>query len=238
MNTKYVLITLVLFVAVLLSGCNPTLKVGDLQTESQTVAGDGAESVRVEINLGAGDLHVSGGAEQLLEADFTYNVARLQPQVKYAAGALTVRQPEIPGMPDLVNITDFRNEWDLRLHDGTPLSLALNLGGSNSDLRLAGLALTRLDVNMGAGTSTLDLTGDWKRDLEVSVDSGAANISVRLPQNVGVRVEVDAGPTVVDAPDMTKNGNVYTNAAYGVSPVTLRIEMDAGIGWINLDVVE
>ncbi len=238
MNSKNVLIALILFVAVLLSGCNPTLRVGDLQTESQAVAGDGAQSVRVEINLGAGDLLVRGGAEKLMEADFTYNVARLKPQVKYTSGNLSVRQPEIEGMPNLVNISDFRNEWDLRLHDGTPLSLTLNLGGSNSDLRLAGLALTRLDVNMGAGTSTLDLNGDWARDLDVTVDSGAANISVRLPQNVGVRVEVDAGPTVVDAPDMTKNGNVYTNAAYGVSPVTLNVKMDAGIGWINLDIVE
>lgn len=30
MNRKNVLITLILLVAVLLSGCNPTLKVGDL----------------------------------------------------------------------------------------------------------------------------------------------------------------------------------------------------------------
>jgi predicted small secreted protein len=238
MNTKNVLIALVLFVAVLLNGCNPTLKVGDLQTESQAVEGDGAESVRVEISLGAGDLHVRGGAEKLLEADFTYNVARLKPQVKYASGTLTVRQPEVPGMPNLINVGDFRNEWDLRLHDGTPTSLSVNLGGSNSYLHLAGLALTRLDVNMGAGTSTFDLNGDWAHDLDVTVDSGAANISLRLPQNVGVRGEVDAGPTVVDAPDLTRNGNVYTNAAYGVSAVTLSVKMDAGIGWINLDVVD
>lgn len=72
----------------------------------------------------------------------------------------------------------------------------------------------------------------------LAVDSGAANITVRLPQDVGVRVEVDAGPTVVDAPDLTKNGNVYTNDAYGAADVTLNVKMDAGIGWINLDVVD
>lgn len=238
MNTKHLLIALMLFAIVLLSGCNPTVKVGDFQTESQAVEGDGAESVSVEISLGAGELRLTGGAEKLLEADFTYNVARLKPQVKYAAGTLAVRQPEVPGMPSLAGIRDFRNEWDLRLHDGTPMSLSVDLGGSNSDLRLAGLALTRLDVNMGAGTSTLDLDGDWMHDLNVAIDSGAANIIVRLPQNVGVRVEVDSGPTIVDAPDMIKNGNVYTNAAYGVSAVTLNVKMNAGIGWISLDVIE
>ncbi|MCC7018003.1 MAG: hypothetical protein IT564_12480, partial [Rhodospirillales bacterium] len=62
--------------------------------------------------------------------------------------------------------------------------------------------------------------------------------SVRLPKDVGVRVEVDAGPTLVDAPGLTQDGNVYTNAAYGVSAVTLQIKMQAGIGWINLAVAE
>ena len=33
-----------------------------------------------------------------------------------------------------------------------------------------------------------------------------------------------------------KNGNVYTNAAYGVSDVTMQIDMEVGIGQLNLDV--
>jgi len=238
MTTGRSLIVLILFITVLLSGCNPTLKVGALQTESQTVARGDAESVRVEINFGAGDLHVQSGAEQLMQADFTYNVARLQPQVQYTAGTLSVRQPEVPGMPTLGSITDFRNEWNLRLSDQTPLDMRLDIGAGNSELQLAGLPLTRLDVKLGAGTSTLDLNGAWAHDLAVAVDSGAANITVQLPKDVGVRVEVEAGPTVVDAPGLTKNGNVYTNAAFGVADVTLNIKMDAGIGWINLDVVE
>jgi hypothetical protein len=141
-------------------------------------------------------------------------------------------------MPNLANIGDFRNEWDLRLHDGTPLDLRLEIGGGTSDLSLAGLPLTSLAVNLGAGASTLDLSGNWAHDLNVAIDSGAANISVRLPQDVGVRVEVDAGPTIVNAPGLTKNGNVYTNAAHGISDVTLNVKMDAGIGLISLDVVE
>lgn len=238
MKTRFVWIGLVLLGVLLLAGCNPGLGVGALRTESRTVELRNDAAMRVDINFGAGDLRLAGGADKLLEADFTYNVARLKPEVKYTAGALVIRQPEARGLPDLRNITDFRNEWDVRLYDETPMALKVNVGGGTSDLRLADLSLTRLDLSLGAGTSTLDLNGDWARDLDVTVDSGAANISVRLPQNVGVRVEVDAGPTVVDAPDMTKNGNVYTNAAYGASNVTLRIKMDAGVGWINLDVVE
>lgn len=222
----------------LLAACSPQARVGALRTESQSVELDDSESVRVEINFGAGELDLTGGAAKLLEADFTYNVAMLRPEVAYTDGTLVVRQPETRGLPDLRNITDFRNEWDLRFFDEMPMSLKVNVGGGISNLRLAGLSLTRLDLNLGAGSSTVDLGGDWARDLDVTLDTGAADSTVILPRDAGVRVEVDAGPTKIDARGLTQAGNVYTNAAYGVSEVTVHVTVEAGIGWLNLEVEE
>jgi hypothetical protein len=238
MTTNHRLITFVLLAALLLAACNSEVRVGALQTESQSVELGDAESIRVEINFGAGDLDLTGGADKLLEADFVYNVARLKPEVKYTSGTLVVRQPETNGLPDLRDITDFRNEWKLRLNDETPIDLKVIVGGGTSNLQLAGLALARLDVSLGAGQSTLDLNGDWARDLDVAIDAGAADLTVRLPSDVGVRVEVDRGPTAIDASGLTQDGNVYTNAAYGVSEVTLHIHVEAGIGVMNLEVEE
>jgi hypothetical protein len=229
------LLLVVLFAAVLLAGCAPRARVGDLRTESESVELGDAEAVRVEIEMGAGDLEVTGGAQDLLQADFTYNVAVLKPEVEYADGTLVVRQVDVGGLPVLQGITGFRNEWDLRLNDGVPIDLRLNMGAGNSDLRLAGLALTGLNVDLGAGISTIDLTGDWSNDLQATIETGAADLTVRLPRDVGVLVEVEAGPTAVSAPDLTQNGNVYTSAAYGVSDVTLRIVMEPGIGLIRLE---
>lgn len=222
--------------ALMLAGCATRARVGELQNESQSVELGDASSVSVEINFGAGDLQVTGGAEKLLEADFTYNVAKLKPEVAYADGKLSVRQPGVKGLPILQDITDFRNEWGLRLSDEVPMDLSVIVGGGSSDLQLAGLQLTRLDVNQGAGMSTIDLSGGWKRDLDVSIDTGAADITVRLPKDVGARVEVEAGPTAIEATGLRREGNVYTNNAYGVSDVTLNVAMKAGIGRINLEV--
>jgi hypothetical protein len=238
MNTRPLLLALILFAALSLASCNSDLRVGALQTESQSVELGDAESVHVEINFGAGDLDLTGGAEKLLEAGFVYNVARLKPEVKYTSGTLVVRQPETNGLPDLRDIADFRNEWDLRLNDETPIDLRVIVGGGSANLQLAGLSLARLDVSLGAGQSTLDLNGDWVRDLDVTIDTGAADLTVRLPSDVGVRVEVDRGPTAIDASGLTQDGNVYTNAAYGVSEVTLHIHVEAGIGVVNLEVEE
>jgi len=238
MKTINFAIAPVLFAALLLAGCSSEARVGALRNESQSVELGNAETVRVEIDYGAGDLQVAGGAEKLLEADFTYNVARLKPEVEYADGTLVVRQPETRGIPVLPGITGFRNEWDLRFNDEAPMELQMNMGAGTSDLQLTGLSLIKLDISLGAGISTIDLSGDWERDLDVAIDSGAADITVRLPGEVGVRVEVEAGPTAIEALGLRREGNIYTNDAYGLSEVTLRVNVEAGIGRINLEVEE
>ena len=100
------------------------------------------------------------------------------------------------------------------------------------------LGKTGLDVSLGAGESTIDLSGNWTRDLDVTVDAGAGSIQMRLPSNVGVRVEVDTGLGSVDAFNLKKDGNVYTNDAYATSDVTLDVMLKAGLGEIDLEVVE
>jgi hypothetical protein len=209
-----------------------------LRIESKSVELGDAESVRVNIDFGAGDLQVTGDAEKLLEADFTYNVAKLKPEVKYTGDSLVVHQPELDGVPSWVGIGDWRNEWSLRLSKQVPMDLSVKMGAGSSNLQLAGLSLSGLDVSLGAGDSTIDLSGDWARDLDVSIDSGAATVTVLLPKDVGVRVEVESAPTITNAPELTKNGNIYTNDAYGKSEVTLQVVMVPGIGTINLAVAE
>jgi hypothetical protein len=158
--------------------------------------------------------------------------------VEFTDGTLVVQHPDVRGYRTPQDIKDFRNEWNLRLNNDVPMNLSLEMGAGTSDLQLAGLSLTGLDIILGAGKSTVDLGGDWVRDLNVTINAGAGDVSVRLPRNVGVRVEVEAGVGRINAPGLTKDGNVYTNAAYGVSEVTLHINIEAGIGQINLEVEE
>ncbi len=236
MRTNRSFAALVLLTGVLIAGCGSRPSVGALRTDTQSVELGDAESVRVEIEFGAGDLVIGAGASPLLEADFTYNVAQLKPELEYSGGTLTISQPDAKGLPVLQGIGDFRSEWDLRLNSEVPLDLRVDIGAGTGRLNLAGLALTNLDIVLGAGSSTIDLGGDWERDLEVSIDAGAGDVRLRLPHNMGASVEVDGGLTVVDAPGLAKDGNVYTNSAYGKSEATLRVEISSGLGQVILEV--
>jgi predicted membrane protein len=89
---------------------------------------------------------------------------------------------------------------------------------------------------MGAGDITIDLTGDWQDDLDAIIQGGLGQMTLKLPSDVGVRLNVQTGIGSVDASGLSKDGNIYTNDAYGNSDVSLRIEIDGGVGKINLDV--
>src|SRR4030042_3045266 len=216
MKTNRLLIVLVLVAALLLSSCGTAARVGALRTESKSVELGDAKSVRVEIGFGAGDLQLTGGAEKLMEADFTYNVAKIKPEVEFTDGTLVVRQPEVNGLPSLLDITDFRNEWGLQLSNEVPMDLSVDQGAGTGTLQFSGLSLTGLDVSFGAGTYTVDLSGDWARNLDVTIDAGAAFLTVRLPKSVCVRVKGGAGPPPIAATGLTKGGEFYPHAAYGV----------------------
>jgi len=217
--------------ALVLAGCED---MGDLTTDSKTVEAAGAEAVEVNIKMGAGELQVSGGAQALMEADFTYRTRRRPPKVDYrvagSKGFLSVRQHR----GGTVIFGSSRNEWDVRLNSQIPADLKVNLGAGESTLNLAEVALRSLTVDMGVGEMKLDLRGRHDRDLEVTIDGGVGSGTIYLPTEVGARVRVDGGIGSVEAHGFSKNGHVYTNEAYGKSPVTIDISIDAGIGSIDL----
>src|SRR5690242_1517252 len=71
-------------------------KVGDLKMESKSVELGKAETVRVELDIGVGELKLGAGTKKLLEADFLYNVPQWKPELRYdvqgGQGVLTIKQ--------------------------------------------------------------------------------------------------------------------------------------------------
>jgi len=241
-----------------LAACSGGVRVGDLQTKSQTVELGDADTVNVDIQMGAGDLDVSGGASELLDATFTYNVAKLNPRATYSNGRLEVKDSDVKtGIGSLFDLNGYRNEWDLSLNEDVPMEMQMDLGAGRSTLTLGALDLTGLDINggagdldldltssqslrrfdleMGVGKVTIDLTGDWQKDLDARIVGGVGGLHLRLPAEVGLRIRVATGIGNIVANGLTRDGDTFTNDAYGVSDVTLRIDIDSGVGQINLD---
>ena len=237
MKTNQLLIALAIFAALLIDGCAPRTRVGALRTKSQSVELGDADPVNVEIQMGAGKLDVSGGATELLEASFTYNVEDLDPRAIHTNGRLEVMDSGVNmGIASFADLDDFRNEWDLKLNEDVPMEMKIDLGAGPSNLALGALALTSLNINGGAGEIIIDLSGTWRNDLDARITGGLGDLYLTLPREIGVRIEVDPGVGIVDASSLKRNGNTYTNYVYGVSGVTLRIHIEGGVGNINLGI--
>jgi hypothetical protein len=87
--------------------------VGEMQRESKSVALENADSARAKLQMGAGELTLTGGAERLMEVAFSYNVSDWKPKVSYDVsgeeGELVVKQ----GSTEDSHLGgDARNEWD------------------------------------------------------------------------------------------------------------------------------
>jgi hypothetical protein len=235
---RYLLISFVALSVAIFGGACQAQDVGELQRESRTIQPENARSVFAELRMGAGELNVTGGADALMEADFAYNVADWKPRVNYEVadetGELSVEQ----GSGEGINLGgDARNEWEVRLNDEVPTDLRVEMGAGESDLDLDSLALEGLDLQMGAGTTTVDLTGDYAEDLDASIQGGVGEATVMLPSEVGVRAKAQGGLGNINAEGLHKQGDSYVNDAYGDSDVTLEVDVQGGVGEINLEVV-
>jgi hypothetical protein len=239
MGRFVVLFVAAMTAAMFLGACGPQrVEVGELRTQTRSVDAEDAESVRANLRIALGELNVSGGADELMEADFAYNVAAWDPRVNYELGGDTGElNVEQQGLGEGIPNRDVRNEWDLRLNDDIPMDLAVQMGGGVSNLDLDSLILTGLNLDVGAGATTVDLTGDWERDLSAVVRGGAGEVTLLLPSQTGVRVNAGTRLGRVNADGLRKEGEAFVNGVYGDSDATLEIEVSGGVGQINLKVV-
>jgi hypothetical protein len=211
-----------------------------VSVETSTIDAQGVRDARVRLNMGVGELHVSGGAPKLMDGTFDYRPAEWKPRVQYAVegstGVLTIDQPAVEHTPAF---GDTRNTWDVKLNDQLPIDLDVELGVGESELRLGSLSLRNLAVRGGAGETTIDLTGKPSRDLIANVESGVGELRLRVPRDAGVRITgIRDGIGDWKAEGFTQRAgddNAVYNAAYHTAQYKYVIHLLRGVGSIRVE---
>lgn len=200
---------------------------------AQTVNPQSAKSAHTNLEMGAGQLNINGGAHDLLEADFTYSDSYSEPRVDYhvkdGVGQLSISQDS-----HSVNFGPTRNEWNLHFGKDVPLDLKVDMGAGQGNLHLRDVPLTQLELNLGAGQMDVDLTGERKTDLNADIEGGVGQANIKLPKNVGVIARASGGIGSISVHGLKHDGDSYTNEAYGKSPATIHLKVEGGIGEIVL----
>lgn len=218
----------------LLTACGvPNVKTGPLQEEPVSIPLGSNERANLELKMGAGEIHLTGGAKELLEGKFEYNVPDWKPTIRSSViddhASITIAQPASVG-----GLGHVRYLWDLRLNDKTLLDLKVGCGAGKTDLDLGDVALRMVTVNMGAGEVNLDLRGTPTRDYEVDISGGVGKATVHLPRDVGIRAEAHGGLGQITVTGLEKRGDHYENSLYDKAKVNVRLKVRGGIGEIQL----
>jgi hypothetical protein len=215
-------------------GCDlEHVETGPLVTEPVNIDSGGADRANIELNMGAGQLKVSGGGDKLLSGSLDYNVPGWKPiitsNVNGVHATVTIRQPDQHG-----GLGDAKNNWDLQVSNKTLLDLNVNCGAGQSQLDLGNVMLRALQVHYGAGQLDLDLTGKPTHDYEVNIEGGVGQANVHLPQDVGIWASAHGGIGSIKVTGLQKDGDHWENDLYNKAKVNVRIQVSGGIGEIRL----
>jgi hypothetical protein len=202
---------------------------GTVEQDSRSVDLKGAKSVQVQIEMGAGELVMRGGAAQLMDADFRYRARDGKPEVQYdvtgSRGTLNVRQPSHHSIGN-----NDKNHWELRLNEDVPLDISVKMGAGEGRLELGNTTLHNLDVEVGAG----DLTGHPRGNMDVRVRGGVGEATIRLPKRARLDIEAHGGIGEISARGLDKRGDRWMNEPSGEADATIHVSVNGGIGQINL----
>jgi hypothetical protein len=230
MNLKLILICALVFSFISIA----CVGVGETEVETRTIELGDTITASVELDIGAGELSVHGGARELIEATFTYNVDKWKPQINSdtvgTQGVLKIRQGKTDGIP----MGDTKNRWDISLNETIPIDLKIDMGAGQGILDLRDVQLSALDIDGGVGELRLDLSGERDQNLDVDINCGVGSATIYLPEEVGARVYVSGGIGSVDTNGLYKKDGVYINDAFNTSDVAITIQIDAGIGSVEL----
>ena len=228
------MIRFVLALAVLLTACNQRDLAGEMHTDTKSVPLDKSELTRVELNMHAGELRISGGATELMQAEFNYNVDSWKPQVEYRSTGtrsdLQIIQP--PGVH--IASPNGKNRWEVRLNEGAPMDVIAKLGAGEANLELGSLNLRTLEIEIGVGEVRVDLRGMPKRSYDVRISGGVGQATVYLPASVGINATAAGGLGEINVSGLEQRNGRWINPRAEGSPITIRLDAKGGIGEIQL----
>ncbi len=222
----------------LVTGCGTFTVLGndDTLSEEIIVEKDKAKELEVELNLGVGEMNITGGSDEWITGEIEYTDKKFKPELSYDldgdTGEILVEQEK------KINVyfgrNNEKNVWDLQLNDEVPIRLEVNSGATDTNLTLSGLQLSELSVNAGVGDIDVDLSGEWKESFDVTLETGVGETTVILPKGVGVKVKSEEGVGSSNYEGLISQGDgVYVNELYEEADVMINIMAETGVGEIT-----
>jgi hypothetical protein len=200
----------------------------------------GAETLTLEMNVGAGEIVVRG-ADGLgspvfgtFEGPEWINVTTTgEVRASRASVELNVRTPEGEEW-QYIGRGDFESALDVSLANDLPLTLILNAGAGDLSLDLSDTLLQSLEINAGAGEISVILPASG--DIRIDLNMGAGSIAFTIPETLEASLNVEGLVVNVSVPDdFNETGfHSYQTAGYGSGAEKATIFINGAAGEVRV----
>lgn len=203
---------------------------GPAVTDEISVAVPDADETRLKIAFGAGELNLSPGAEGVLvEGTATYTIQGLKPEIKIQGSTVEIDQGEFKSL----NVTDFKNEWDLKLGE-TPMELEISAGAYQGRYEFGGLALSNLTIKDGASDVRVSFSAPNRAEMAVfRYETGASNVDLTGLANANFATLIfngGAGDYSLDfSGDLQQDANARVETGFGDLNLVIPEGVDARV---------
>ena len=202
--------------------------------EIASIALNGANQSRIQINHGAGRININSGTNR--ENLLTYSsVGTIQHYTSYDGNNLDVRLSPTSNILPFVGLGEGFN-WDLRLNNEIPIILIIETGACNTYLNLIDLKITELKLSTGASKSTIILPSTIQKS-NVLINAGVASLDIHIPKNIKARIRIKEGLTSlsIDKNHFVRSGvDTYHSIDFNKGEYQTDIKIESGVGSITI----
>ncbi len=200
----------------------PTIQTGSEQTlDINEAAPSGSDFARLNLQMGAGTLNITPGAQGLIQGTIRYNVPDWEPVITRDQSNVRIEQGHI----DQVKLPtkEVINEWNLKL-GSSPIDLTISAGAYKGTLDLSGLALVNLSISDGASQSELRFDSPNPSEMQrLRYKTGASEVKLN-----------GLGNTNADAISFESGAGSYTLDFSGTLTRDVKVDITTGVSSLKI----
>ena len=119
-----------------------------------------------------------------------------------------------------------------------PTMESFNIEGGVGKLHIEKLGnanLKEMTFEGGIGSYELDFSGEYQQDLYGDMELGMGKLVLYIPKKIGTRISVDKSfLSSLSIDEAYKNGDVYTNDQWEKSKYNIDLDIETGVGKIEV----
>ncbi len=221
----------VLAVAALLAASPGRARAQDWRTVTTERRSAGEELLHVDLEYGAGELHLQPASSDVLyRAKLRYDADSFQPVTDYEDGRLRIG---VDNQRKGLKINKHNaGRLELALGSGVPLDLDLKFGAVQADIDLGGLRVRQAQISTGASETDVRFSSPNPEEMSsLEIEVGAAAFRASGLGNANIRrLDVQGGVANVTLDFSGEwQRDMEAEVQMGVGSITFRIPRDIGV---------